>query len=68
MNLDRFNFLKDYDRIYKNILNYVFFSTFKKIFFKLYPKRNRDNIKTKIGIISFNLSIIKNTQLIFNIF
>jgi len=59
MNLNRLIFLSDFDRIYENFLIYEFFSKFKKNFFKLYPKRNRDNIKTNIGIISFNLSILK---------
>ena len=52
-------FLGIFERIYTNFLNYEFFSTFKKIFFKLYPKRNRDNINIKMGIISFNLSTLK---------
>ena len=51
--------MRDFDRIYENFLIYEFFSTFKKNFFKLYPKSNRDNIKNNIGIISFNLSILK---------
>ena len=59
MNWCKFIFLSNFDRIYENFLKYHFFSTFKKNFFKLYPKRNIDNIKTKIGIISFNLSILK---------
>ena len=59
MNLNRLIFLRDFDQIYEKFYNYEFFSTFKKNFFRLYPNRKRDNIKTKIGIISFNLSILK---------